>query len=426
MAVRQYIGARYVTKIYENSLDPSSAEWESGVNYEPLTMVTFNNGSYLSKKEVPGSVGDPAINPTYWVQTGFYNGQIAQLQNDVSSLQGDVSTLQDDVLALGANRRYVVICDSYGGNLNGDGRTFYEEAFHQLGITDYFAYWRGSAGFCQSGTLNFLAVLQDNESAITDKDTITDVIVLGGANDQLNPTDTLAGIQAFAAYVKANYPVAKITIGHFSADMHTVIDKFEASVEEYMKASIYGVAYVENSEYIMRMLDGFNSDIVHPNATGLDRLTKYFAQYLVDGHINVKESSTATSSVSTENTSLSVTAGSKLYQVQHNGNVSLLSADQMYMAEINVTTPISLNAGYTGISKFVYLTKGAFYPYKANSISIPVKIFNGSGEAYDALLIPGAPAAVDKVSCYAYVFSQAAATLSGSYYIAFGVGSYTF
>ena len=77
MATRQYIGARYVTKIYENSLDPSSAEWEANVNYEPLTMVTYNNGSYLSKRTVPGNVGNPASNPTYWTQTGFYNGQIA-------------------------------------------------------------------------------------------------------------------------------------------------------------------------------------------------------------------------------------------------------------------------------------------------------------------------------------------------------------
>ena len=84
--VRQYIGARYVTKIYENSQDPSSAEWESNVNYEPLVLVTYNNGSYLSKKEVPANVGNPAANPSYWVQTGFYNGQIADLQNQITAL----------------------------------------------------------------------------------------------------------------------------------------------------------------------------------------------------------------------------------------------------------------------------------------------------------------------------------------------------
>lgn len=93
MAVRQYIGARYVTKIYENSLDPSSAEWEANVTYEPLTMVTYNNSSYLSKMDVPGSVGNPAANPEYWVVTGAYNGQIAALQNDVARLDQKIDNI---------------------------------------------------------------------------------------------------------------------------------------------------------------------------------------------------------------------------------------------------------------------------------------------------------------------------------------------
>lgn len=92
MAVRQYIGARYVTKVYENTLDPSSAEWESGVIYEPLTLVTYNYSSYLSKKEVPANIGDPAANPAYWVLTGAYNGQILNLQNQVDELKGVVLT----------------------------------------------------------------------------------------------------------------------------------------------------------------------------------------------------------------------------------------------------------------------------------------------------------------------------------------------
>ena len=82
-----YIGARYTIKVYQNSLDPSSAEWEPGFAYEPLVLVTHNNSSYLSKVDVPASVGSPDANPTYWVITGAYNGQILQLQNDVSALQ---------------------------------------------------------------------------------------------------------------------------------------------------------------------------------------------------------------------------------------------------------------------------------------------------------------------------------------------------
>ena len=103
MSVRQYIGARYTTKIYENSLDPSSAEWEANVTYEPLTMVTYNNSTYLSKKQVPGSVGDPANNPDYWVVTGYYNGQIMQLQNDVAALKGKTDGVITPDMFTGAN-----------------------------------------------------------------------------------------------------------------------------------------------------------------------------------------------------------------------------------------------------------------------------------------------------------------------------------
>lgn len=90
--IRQYIGARYVMKVYENSLDHSSAEWEASTAYEPLTMVTYNNSSYLSKKDVPNTVGDPAANPDYWVVTGSYNGQIAHLQDEIDALKDAIVT----------------------------------------------------------------------------------------------------------------------------------------------------------------------------------------------------------------------------------------------------------------------------------------------------------------------------------------------
>ena len=119
MATRQYIGARYVTKIYTNSLDPSSAEWEASVNYEPLTLVTYNYGSYLSKKTVPASVGDPASNPSYWVQTGFYNGQISSLQNQIdaiNTLLGNApldTTAQDITDAINELHTFTSSIDSY-------------------------------------------------------------------------------------------------------------------------------------------------------------------------------------------------------------------------------------------------------------------------------------------------------------------------
>lgn len=93
MALHQYIGARYVPKFYENSL--GSAEWQSGVIYEPLTIVTYNNNSYTSKKAVPATVGDPSSNPEYWVATGVFNEQLSALSSAVSALSGRVDDIED-------------------------------------------------------------------------------------------------------------------------------------------------------------------------------------------------------------------------------------------------------------------------------------------------------------------------------------------
>lgn len=85
MAVRQYIGARYVPLFYTN--DQGTSEWRSGVIYEPLTIVTYNNNSYTSKKTVPANIGDPSNNPEYWVATGMFNSQISALTDRVEDLE---------------------------------------------------------------------------------------------------------------------------------------------------------------------------------------------------------------------------------------------------------------------------------------------------------------------------------------------------
>ena len=84
----QYIGARYVPIFYQNSLDPTSSEWESNVTYEPLTWVSLPNGyMYISKKEVPANVGTPASNPDYWLEAGQYNAYIQSLHDQIDDMQ---------------------------------------------------------------------------------------------------------------------------------------------------------------------------------------------------------------------------------------------------------------------------------------------------------------------------------------------------
>lgn len=103
MATRQYIGARYVPKFYENSLGTS--EWQAGVMYESLTIVTYNGNSYTSKKAVPANVGNPSANPFYWVATGMFNEQLSELTNKVNELESKTEGIDAppvNILTLGA------------------------------------------------------------------------------------------------------------------------------------------------------------------------------------------------------------------------------------------------------------------------------------------------------------------------------------
>lgn len=96
--VLQYIGARYVPKFYLNS--DGTPEWKPGVAFEPLTIVTWNNNSYTSRKPVPAEIGEPSLNPEYWAQTGVYNAQIGQLQTDVAALQTSMDDAESEIESL--------------------------------------------------------------------------------------------------------------------------------------------------------------------------------------------------------------------------------------------------------------------------------------------------------------------------------------
>lgn len=97
MRYTKYTGARYVVKIYENSVNPLSADWEVGKTYEALTLVTYQKSTYLSKKPVPSTVGAPTSNPQYWTLTGYYNGYVSTLQKQIDDLNSLINTITNDI-----------------------------------------------------------------------------------------------------------------------------------------------------------------------------------------------------------------------------------------------------------------------------------------------------------------------------------------
>ena len=95
MAVRQYIGARYVPVFFENS--DGTSEWRANTLYEPLTIVTWNNNTYTSKRSVPANIGNPSENPYYWAAMSNFNQQIQELTEQVNAMQEDVNEANEGI-----------------------------------------------------------------------------------------------------------------------------------------------------------------------------------------------------------------------------------------------------------------------------------------------------------------------------------------
>lgn len=86
MGYKQYIGARYVPKLFENP--NGTNEWLKGIEYEPLTIVTYMNVSYTSKTKVPPNID--ILDTKYWVLTGSYNAQVTALSDLLNKVKKDL------------------------------------------------------------------------------------------------------------------------------------------------------------------------------------------------------------------------------------------------------------------------------------------------------------------------------------------------
>lgn len=99
---RQYIGARYVPKFYNGS---NGTQWDEGVTYEPLTVVTWLGNSYTSKRPVPQGIGSPNLNPNYWALTGQFDATVGALTERVDTIEnvtipainGRITDAEDDI-----------------------------------------------------------------------------------------------------------------------------------------------------------------------------------------------------------------------------------------------------------------------------------------------------------------------------------------
>lgn len=330
--VRQYIGARYVPKFYENSAGTS--EWRSGVIYEPLTIVTWNGNSYTSKKAVPAEIGDPSSNPSYWVATGNYNQQVEDYRQEVLSLRSDVDDGFSRVNTLiGENDTdsfAVFIGDSYayGNTIDDPAQTFPRLICAKLGVTcKNFA--TGGSGFIYGNTVNidFNNQLQNAIADDTfDNDKVSYVIISGGRNDATNLEnqpyfDIYTAVTTLLTNAENAFPNAKIIVVPMLYDANILPRPGYTWYCQLMKAALgtgHKAVWVKNAyAWLCGKFGCINQDGIHPNVEGHLMISSCILDVIFggDGFLNVDRTVFAHTNAKVTDEHIGMTNTQEHYQI---------------------------------------------------------------------------------------------------------------
>ena len=271
--VKQYVGARYVPKF------ASPIEWAADTSYEALTIVTFNNASYTSKVPVPPTVGNPANNPQYWALTGNYNAQVEQYRQETETVSNNLTTEitnrenADTALHKQVDKYYLFIGDSYAvESVTGTNRWPISLAkLLKLNDNQYTISAQGSTGFIGITTNTWLDLLKN--ANVTNRESVTDIIVAGGSNDSgVSDTNLLvSAISKFMSEAKTLYPNAKVYLANimYAKDIPTrnsalyKIDLYYPTIENC------GGIYLSNTWKCLFDTSLLQDDGIHPIYNGV-------------------------------------------------------------------------------------------------------------------------------------------------------------
>lgn len=375
----QYIGARYVPLFYTAS--DNSNNWEAGVQYDPLTIVTDLNQSYTSKKSVPASVGRPSENPEYWILTGAYNAQVEQYREEVQDVSERVTDLEANIAP--EEETFLFISDSYGGtygNDSGETRTIWDLLSAKLNMSGRVHYMTFSGcGFVNdTGGGTFEELVRANAASISaniDVTKLTKVIVVAGRNDYIASADVVvAAMQSFDNYIKATYPTAKTYYGYIANGDDTAsgskANQIMNSYWAYKRCTEFGGIYLNGVEAAIHVLNGLSGDHIHPSFTGKKAIASAVYEALMTGSYSA--TFPVTSPTFTANAGFTFVLGLTMNQLVENNN--------LYIFDDNIVCGISFAARtfaafQTHQIAFATFTGGyIFYPFGNITIDVTMRM----------------------------------------------------
>lgn len=281
-----YIGARYVPLVM--------GAWSATVNYEPLSIVTFEGNSYTSKTFVPA--GTPVSNETYWAATGNYNAQVElyrqevlKLEKNVSNLTSTVNNLNTDMGKLNPlSAHYLIVGDSY---LEWNPPTWGTVAMSSIGIpsSNYTIISKSGIGIAYPDPLTSMTIqefitdwVENNPSIYSN---ISRIIIMCGYNDR-NQSNLSNKIIELINYLKNTFPNAKYYLGmNGSTTLNPQIadELIEVATQYYGNWTANGGTYIPRAGNVLSVSGAVGPDGIHPTQIGQLAMGRYLANYLLSG-----------------------------------------------------------------------------------------------------------------------------------------------
>ena len=274
--------------------------WDITKQYPAWTIVNIDGTTgYISIKPVPSGVN--YTNNDYWQLIVDYTVTLADLQNRVVALENtmgnsDISDIADGTVTgalqemaadLFSNRRFLYIGDSYE-TVTGTRWTDIIDSL--LGLSNSVVVAQGGYGFVTGQDKKWIDLL--DAATIASPETITDVCIIGGANDAWAPSGTLgAAMVSMDTYLKTRFTnLRRVYLGapcnsYQDSAQHRRMSKVH---RDYIAgAAALGWYYLNNIEttlYLpsrMQVIGG--NDYIHPSVAGVEAIGRNAAQAILTG-----------------------------------------------------------------------------------------------------------------------------------------------
>lgn len=248
-------------------------------------------------------------------------------------------------------KNYVFIGDSYNTTITPEGGVpivpWGSLLKNMIPNNRAYVYGEGGIGWARPNNATFIHLLQSVIAGITDKPSITDIVVLGGINDitsiirdEITVNSIYDAIVEFSNYCKTNFPNAIITIGFIS---NTKGSDYKNQIKNilpiYNKASrLDNVRVIENI-YTCYHNYTYSQPDMHPNSDGSYAIAEGVANFLKNGNINTIYNYTNQITISDDN-ELGMISGTKFADVVetlNNGFVTLKLDVKYLIRESGIT-----------------------------------------------------------------------------------------